>query len=276
MSAQVDILTKILRHKAREITQRTGVQPLQELRARAHDTPHPRGFLEAMEERITRRQPAVIAEIKKASPSQGVIRANFDPVAIAGSYAEAGATCLSVLTDSAFFQGHDDYLIQAKQACALPVLRKDFTIDPYQVWEARAIGADCILLIVAAVGDAQLMELSSLALELGMDVLVEVHDEPELERALDLRVPMIGINNRDLRTFETRLATTLDMLALIPDNRIVVTESGIHARDDVKLMVEHGVYGFLIGEAFMRATEPGAKLAELFALPAPGIRVESG
>lgn len=267
MSGEVDILNEIVRHKAREITQRTHVQPLRDLRARVKDTPHPRDFLEAVETRVTVKQPAIIAEIKKASPSQGVIRENFDAVTIAESYAEAGATCLSVLTDNKFFQGADEYLYQAKQACSLPVLRKDFTIDAYQVWEARVIGADCILLIVAAIGDAQLMELSTLALELGMDVLVEVHDEQELRRALDLRLPMIGINNRDLRTFETRLTTTLDMLAHIPDNRIVITESGIHSRDDVRLMYEHGVYGFLVGEAFMRAAEPGAKLAELFELP---------
>lgn len=270
MSGHVDILSKIVRHKAQEITQRTRVKPLRDLRAKVKDTPYTRGFLGAVENRIKEKQPAIIAEIKKASPSQGVIRENFDPVAIARSYSEAGATCLSVLTDSMFFHGADEYLYQAKQACTLPVLRKDFTIDPYQVWEARVIGADCILLIVAAIGDAQLMELSSLALELGMDVLVEVHDEHELERALDLRLPLIGINNRDLRTFETRLTTTLDMLAHIPDDRIVITESGIREQDDIRLMYEHGVYGFLVGEAFMRAEEPGAKLAELFQLPMRG------
>ena len=276
MSGQVDILTKIVRHKAQEITQRTQVQPLRDLRAKVKDTPHPRGFLEAVATRVKAKQPAIIAEIKKASPSQGVIRENFDPVAIAKSYSEAGATCLSVLTDNMFFQGADEYLYQAKQACALPVLRKDFTIDTYQVWEARVIGADCILLIVAAIGDAQLMELSALALELGLDVLVEVHDEHELERALDLRLPLIGINNRDLRTFETRLTTTLDMLPYVPDNRIVITESGIRKPDDVRLMYEHGVYGFLVGEAFMRAEEPGAKLAELFKLPMPRTQEDSG
>ncbi len=267
MSGQLDILRQIVRHKAQEITQRTRLQPLPELRARVKDMPHPRGFLEAVETRVAVKQAAIIAEIKKASPSKGVIRQHFDPVAIAESYAAAGAACLSVLTDKMFFQGADEYLDQAKQACALPVLRKDFTIDAYQVWEARVIGADCILLIVAAIGDAQLMELSSLALELGMDVLVEVHDEHELERALVLQLPMIGINNRDLRTFETRLTTTLDMLAHIPDNRIVITESGIRKPDDVRLMYEHDVFGFLVGEAFMRAAEPGAKLAELFELP---------
>ncbi len=270
MSGQIDILAKIVRHKAQEITQRAQVQPLRDLRAQVKDTPHPRGFLEAVATRVKAKQPAIIAEIKKASPSQGVIRENFDPVAIAKSYAESGATCLSVLTDNMFFHGVDEHLYQAKQACALPVLRKDFTIDTYQVWEARVIGADCILLIVAAIGDAQLMELSALALELGMDVLVEVHDEHELGRALDLRLPLIGINNRDLRTFETRLTTTLDMLAHIPDDRIVITESGIRKPDDVGLMYAHGVYGFLVGEAFMRAAEPGARLAELFKLPMAG------
>lgn len=276
MPEKVDILSRIVRHKAQEITQRAHVQPLRDLRARVEDTPHPRGFLEAVESRVLGKQPAIIAEIKKASPSQGVIREHFDPAAIAKSYAEAGATCLSVLTDKMFFHGADEHLYVAKQACELPVLRKDFTIDIYQVWEARVIGADCILLIVAAIGDAQLMELSTLALELGMDVLVEVHDEHELERALDLRLPLIGINNRDLRTFETRLTTTIDMLAHIPDDRIVITESGISKPDDIRLMYEHGVYGFLVGEAFMRAEEPGAKLAELFELPGPITKVYSG
>ncbi len=276
MSGEVDILSKIVRHKAQEITQRTHVQPLRDLRARVKDAPHPRSFVNAVATRIKVKQPAIIAEIKKASPSQGVIRENFDPAAIAKSYAEAGATCLSVLTDNKFFHGADEYLCEAKQACALPVLRKDFIIDSYQVWEARVIGADCILLIVAAIGDAQLMELSTLALELGMDVLVEVHDKHELGRALDLRVPLIGINNRDLRTFETRLTTTLDMVPYVPDNRIVITESGIRKPDDVRLMYEHGVYGFLVGETFMRAEEPGTKLAELFAFPRARTHGDSG
>ena len=207
---------------------------------------------------------AVIAEIKKASPSKGVIRPDFDPEQIARSYAAGGATCLSVLTDEAFFQGADHYLKAARRACALPVLRKDFIIDAYQVWEARAIGADCVLLIVAALDDAQLSDLSGLALDLGMDVLVEVHDAGELTRALALPLPLIGINNRDLRSFETRLETTIELLASIPEERIVVTESGIHQPADVHYLRRHGVHAFLVGEAFMRAEDPGARLAQLF------------
>ncbi len=264
MSQTVDVLTGIVRHKAKEVAQRAHALPLKELRARVADTPHPRGFTEALEARIRSGRPAVIAEIKKASPSQGVIRPQFDPVAIAASYFRHGATCLSVLTDAEYFQGADEHLRQVKNACTLPVLRKDFTIDAYQVWEARAIGADCILLIVAAVGDAQLAELSALALDLGMDVLVEAHDRQESERALDLHLPLIGINNRDLKTFATDLRTTLDLLEIIPDDRIVVTESGIHSADDVSCMLEHGVRAFLVGEAFMRAEDPGEKMAELF------------
>ncbi len=264
MPETVDVLTRIVRHKAEELARRARALSIRELRARAADTPHPRGFAEAIEARIASGQPAVIAEIKKASPSQGVIRADFDPVAIARSYSRRGATCLSVLTDEKFFKGSDEYLQQVKEACPLPVLRKDFTIDPYQVFEARAIGADCILLIVAAVGDAQLTELSSLALELGMDALVEVHDRQELERALELQLPLIGINNRNLKTFDTDLRTTLDLLACVPENRIVVTESGIHTPEDVARLLEHGVRVFLVGEAFMRAADPGEKMAELF------------
>jgi indole-3-glycerol phosphate synthase len=213
---------------------------------------------------LANRQPAIIAEIKKASPSQGVIRDPFDPAQIARSYQSGGATCLSVLTDHDFFQGSEAYLAQAKQACNLPVLRKDFMIDPYQVFEARAIGADCILLIVAALDDAVLGELAQLATQLKLDVLVEVHDAAELQRALQLPLPLIGINNRNLRTFETSLDTTLQLLADIPEDRIVVTESAIHSREDVATMREHGVNAFLVGEAFMRAAEPGEKLQELF------------
>jgi len=209
--------------------------------------------------------PAVIAEIKKASPSKGVIRENFDPVAIARSYEKGGATCLSVLTDVDFFQGADAYLQQAREACTLPVIRKDFIIDPYQVYEARTIGADCVLLIVAALSDAQLQELSQLAEQVGLDVLVEVHDEAELHRALKLNTPLIGINNRNLRTFDVSLQTTIDLLPLIPDDRIVVTESAIHTPQDVNFMRKHNVNAFLVGEAFMRADDPGVKLAELFA-----------
>lgn len=254
----------MVRHKAGEVSARAQRVPLDVLRERSAGQPAPRGFLQALESRIGRKQPAVIAEIKKASPSRGVIRENYDPGAIAASYARGGAACLSVLTDEQFFQGADDHLAAARQTCELPVLRKDFMIDPYQIWESRVIGADCILLIVAALGDAQLLDLSGLALELGMDVLVEVHDREELERAQALRIPLLGINNRDLRTFETSLDTTLDLLPRIPDGHVVITESGIHSREDVLLMQEHGVHGFLVGEAFMRAPDPGEALAGLF------------
>jgi len=208
--------------------------------------------------------PAVIAEIKKASPSRGILRENFNPAQIAASYARGGAACLSVLTDVDFFKGDDSYLQQARAACPLPVLRKDFVIDPYQVYEARVLGADCILLIVAALGDAMLKELYQLAVHLGMDALIEVHDRQELDRALAIPAPMIGINNRDLRSFETRLDVTLDFLDQITDDRIVITESGIHTVADVALMRSRGVNAFLVGEAFMKAVDPGRKLAELF------------
>lgn len=262
-----DILARIVRHKAGELAEQSREVPLRLLREQVAAREPPRGFLEALESRVRRGQTAVIAEAKKASPSRGVIRADFDPGAIAESYARGGATCLSVLTDREYFQGSNEYLAAARAHCPLPVLRKDFMIDSYQIWESRAIGADCILLIVAALGDAQLVELSQLALELGMDVLVEVHDADELERALALRVPLIGINNRDLRTFETRLDTTLNLLSRIPGDHVVVTESGIHTREDVALMRSHGVHGFLIGEAFMRAPDPGRALTELFREP---------
>lgn len=206
----------------------------------------------------------MVAEIKKASPSKGVLREDFHPAEIATSYARGGAACLSVLTDIDFFQGADAYLQEARNACTLPVIRKDFVVDPYQIYEARALGADCILLIVAALDDAQLSEFTGLAHHLGMDVLVEVHDAQELERALLLGTRLVGINNRDLRTFETRLSTTLDLLAMIPNDRIVVTESGILSRDDVNLMRANNVHAFLVGEAFMRAEDPGKQLKTLF------------
>lgn len=259
-----DILKRILATKAEELTARVSATPLTEIKARAADAASTRGFTAAIERRVAAGECAVIAEAKKASPSKGVIREHFDPAAIARSYERGGATCLSVLTDEQYFQGHDDYLVAARHACALPVLRKDFTMDAYQVFEARAIGADCILLIVAALGDAQLAELSGLALALGMDVLVEVHDGEELERALSLRLPLIGINNRDLRTFDTDLQTTLTLLDRIADEHTVVTESGIHTTKDVELMRNHGVHAFLVGEAFMRADEPGERLSNLF------------
>lgn len=261
-----DILHRILARKVEEIAERSAQLPLAELSARVADLPPTRGFAAALEANIEAGAPAVIAEVKKASPSQGVIRADFDPAAIAASYAAAGAACLSVLTDADFFQGSEAYLQQARAACALPVLRKDFTLDAYQVYEARAIGADAILLIVAALGDAALLELSLLAAELDLDVLLEVHDEAELERALDIPAPLIGINNRNLRTFETSLDTTLRLRARVGDERVLVTESGIRTPDDVARMRAAGVHAFLIGEAFMRAPDPGAELVRLFAL----------
>lgn len=267
MNSTSDILNKILKRKAVEVAERRAAVSLDELRARLPDVPAPRAFVAAIEAKLGAGKPAVIAEIKKASPSKGLLRADFHPAEIARSYQRGGAACLSVLTDRDFFQGADEYLMEARAACALPVLRKDFTVDPYQVVEARAIGADCILLIVAALDDGALRELSALAHELRMDVLVEVHDEAELDRALALDARLIGINNRNLRSFETRLETTLDLLPKIPRDRIVVTESGIHTQADVSSMRGHGVNSFLVGEAFMRAEDPGAMLAELFDSP---------
>jgi len=259
-----DILQHILARKVEEIRERSAQIGLAELSARVADLPPTRGFAAALEAKVEAGSPAVIAEVKKASPSKGVIRADFDPAAIARSYAAGGAACLSVLTDADFFQGSEAYLQQARAACDLPVLRKDFTIDPYQVYEARAIGADCILLIVAALGDASLLELALLAAELDLDVLVEVHDEDELERALEIPAPLIGVNNRNLRTFETSLDTTLRLQGRIDDGRLLVTESGIHTPADVARMRAAGVGAFLVGEAFMRAADPGAELARLF------------
>jgi indole-3-glycerol phosphate synthase len=264
MTGDPDILQKILARKAEEVAARAAYVSLSRLREQAAVADAPRGFIAALERKIAAGQAGVIAEIKKASPSRGVLREHFDPPAIARSYAQGGAACLSVLTDIDFFQGADDFLKQARAACALPVLRKDFMIDPYQVYEARALGADCILLIVAALEDARMAALAGVAAELGMDVLVEVHDAAELERALTLPCRMIGINNRNLRTFETRLDTTLDLMRNIPADRLVVTESGIHTREDVALMRRHDVHAFLVGEAFMKADDPGRKLAELF------------
>ncbi len=263
-SSTPDILQKILARKREEIAERSTRTPLQDMLALAQDADAPRGFIRAVENKIRDGQPAVIAEIKKASPSKGLLCENFDPEAIAHSYAQHGAACLSVLTDADYFQGSEEYLRQARAACALPVIRKDFIIDPYQVAEARAIAADCILLIVAALNDDSLQALLAQAHELGMDVLMEVHDEDEMQRALHTGAKLIGINNRNLRTFETTLDTTLNILAMVPDDRILVTESGIHTAADVRLMREHRVHAFLVGEAFMRADEPGKKLAELF------------
>jgi indole-3-glycerol phosphate synthase len=264
MSDTPDILVRILDRKREEIAERSEKISIETLKSQAALQPPTRGFVNAMLAKIEAGKPAVIAEIKKASPSKGVIRENFNPVEIAKSYANAGAACLSVLTDIDFFQGADAYLVDARNACDLPVIRKDFIIDPYQVYEARVMGADCILLIVAALDDARLKELSELAAELGLDVLVEVHDEAELERALKLPNKLVGINNRNLRTFETSLDTTLSMLDKIPDDRLVVTESGIHTPEHVKLMRDNNVNAFLVGEAFMVADDPGEKLRELF------------
>lgn len=261
-----DILKKILRRKAEEVAERSALVSMRALSQRVEDADPARGFVEAIRRRIAQGQAAVIAEIKKASPSKGLLRADFRPADIAVSYERAGAACLSVLTDVDFFQGADAYLQQARAASTLPVLRKDFTIDPWQVYESRALNADCILLIVAALDDTQLADLTGLAQHLGMDVLVEVHDAAELERALTLHTPLIGINNRNLRTFETRLETTLELLDRIPADCIVVTESGIHTPDDVARLRASGVHAFLVGETFMRATDPGARLTELFAV----------
>ena len=259
-----DILDRILARKVEEIAERSARTPLPELVARCSDLADTRGFAAAIESRIDAGQPAVIAEVKKASPSKGVIRAEFDPAAIARSYEKGGAACLSVLTDADFFQGSEAYLKQARAVCALPVLRKDFTIDPYQVYEARAIGADCILLIVAALDDERLLELSLLAAELDLDVLVEVHDEGELERALEVPAPLIGVNNRNLRSFEVSLETTLRLRARVPAERLLVTESGIATRADVARLRAAGVDSFLVGETFMRASDPGEALRDLF------------
>jgi indole-3-glycerol phosphate synthase len=259
-----DVLQRILARKRDEVAERQRALPQREVEALADIADRPRGFMAALRERVERGDSAVIAEIKKASPSKGLLRPDFDPASIARSYAAHGAACLSVLTDVDFFQGADVYLRQARAACALPVLRKDFVIDPYQIYEARALDADCILLIVAALEDVELSELHRLALHLGMDVLVEVHDGEELERALDLDAAMIGINNRDLRSFETRLETTLDLRGRVPAGVLLVTESGILAPEDVERMRAADVRAFLVGEAFMRAESPGAALTHMF------------
>ena len=259
-----DILNKILAVKHAEVATAQASKPLAAIRAEAEAQPKPRDFAGTIRQKVDAGGTVVIAEIKKASPSKGVIRPDFQPAAIAADYEKHGAACLSVLTDREFFQGSPDYLRQARAACALPVLRKDFMIDAYQVYEARAMGADAILLIVAALSDAQMAELEDLALSLGMAVLVESHDAGELDRALKLKTPLQGINNRNLRTFEVSLDTTLSQLDRISADRIVVTESGILVPADVALMREHKVNAFLVGEAFMRAPSPGKELARLF------------
>jgi len=264
-----DILQRIIAVKREEIAAARPRRSAADLHELARAQSAPRGFAAAMRAKLARGDAAVIAEIKKASPSKGVLREHFEPAAIAASYAKHGAACLSVLTDVQFFQGHADYLQAARAACALPVIRKDFLIDPYQVAEARAMGADCVLLIAACLGDGQMAELEDAAFEQGMDVLVEVHDGAELERALRLRTPLVGINNRNLRTFEVTLQTTLGLMARVPPERLLVTESGILAQADVATMRAAGVHAFLVGEAFMRAPDPGVALEALFGAPKP-------
>jgi len=259
-----DILARILATKKREIAQAERERPLDDIEAAMRAMSPPRDFEGALRARIDSGRPAVIAEIKKASPSRGVLRAKFDPPAIAASYATGGAACLSVLTDREYFQGAPEYLTAARDACALPVLRKDFIVDPYQVAESRAMGADAILLIVAALDDAALAWLYARARHFGMAVLIEVHDAPDLERALALSPTLLGINNRNLRTFETSLSTTIDLLPRVPEGTLVVTESGILASSDVAMLRAHGVNAFLVGEVFMRAEDPGKALAALF------------
>ena len=259
-----DILRRILARKREELEAARAATPLAELEARARSAPPPRDFAGAIRSKIAAGRPAVIAEIKKASPSKDLLRADFDPAAIARSYESGGAACLSVLTDRDFFQGAPAHLVEARAACMLPVLRKDFITEPYQVFEARALGADCILLIAAALAPQDMRGLEACALALGMAVLVEVHDAVELEAALTLQTPLVGINNRNLRTFETTLETTLGLLPTIPAGRIVVAESGLRAAGDIALLLGHGVRAFLIGEAFMRAPEPGQALLHLF------------
>ena len=266
MTQTPDILKKILEKKAEEVAARKQRMTLSDLEEIARGVEKPRGFYQALKNKAEAKKPAIIAEIKKASPSQGVIREDFQPIAIGRDYAMNGAACLSVLTDKEFFQGAEAYLQMVRERTPLPVIRKDFMIDPYQIHESRALGADCILLIAAALGDAQMHELAQTASGLGMDVLVESHDAEELERALTLDTKLIGINNRNLRTFVTRLETTLDLKIKIPPDRLIITESGIHSREDVQLMLDNGIYAFLVGESFMRAESPGEKMRELFSL----------
>ncbi len=259
-----DILEKIVSTKAEEVIAAQVAKPYAEIARAARAMPPPRGFAQALRTRVTAGRSAVIAEIKKASPSKGLLREAFDPPAIAQAYERAGAACLSVLTDRPFFQGAPEYLVAAREACALPALRKEFIIDEYQVAESRALGADAILLIVAALEDAQMAALEAAAIDFGMDVLVEIHDGAELDRALRLQTPLLGINNRNLRNFSVTLDTTFNLLPRIPADRLVVTESGILTRRDVSMMKERGVHAFLVGEAFMRAPDPGAALTALF------------
>ena len=264
MSEAATVLKNIISRKWEQVAERKQRCGMGQLQAMMNGQSACRGFVRAIEARVGTGRAAVVAEIKKASPSKGVIREHFQPAEIAASYAQGGAACLSVLTDEDFFQGADAHLQQARAACSLPVLRKDFVVDPYQVVEARAIGADCILLIATALADVQFAELNAAAGELGLDVLIEVHDREDLERSLGFGHTLVGINNRDLHSFETRLDTTLDLLPHIPEQRLVVTESGIHSAADVALLRANRVHAFLVGEAFMRAADPGARLAEMF------------
>ncbi|GLQ33402.1 indole-3-glycerol phosphate synthase TrpC [Litoribrevibacter albus] len=258
------ILTKIVDRKREEIAERSKTVSLADLKAMSQDIAPARGFVKAIQTKLDQGHSAVIAEIKKASPSKGVLREHFVPADIAKSYEQAGAACMSVLTDADFFQGHEDYLKQARAACSLPAIRKDFLVDEYQIYEAKSIGADCVLLIVACLSQQQLADLTGLSHELGMDVLIEVHDGDELDVALTVDNPLVGINNRNLHTFEVSLDNTYQLLDRIPENRIVVTESGIHTTADVADMRAHQVNAFLVGEAFMRAENPGDELAKLF------------
>lgn len=268
MEPLATILREILAHKRTEVASRCRETPLSEMTKRAECAPAVRPFAQALQKTMSAGRPAVIAELKKASPSKGVLCEHFEPARISESYAGAGASALSVLTDERFFQGSDAFLREARVACDLPVLRKEFIIDPYQVYESRAIGADCILLIVAALTDVELDGLARLAGHLGMDVLVEVHDAGELKRALELDTPLLGVNNRDLHTFHTTLGTTLDLLEGVPDDRVVISESGIQTVEDVATLRARGVNAFLVGEAFMRAADPGIELRKLFGNPA--------
>jgi indole-3-glycerol phosphate synthase len=259
-----NILNEIVEHKKADVAKRKVERSLRDIDATLKSVSKPRGFLAALTRAVARGDAAVIAECKKASPSKGVIRERYDPASIAASYQNGGATCLSVLTDERYFQGTDGHLLAAREASNLPVIRKDFVIDAYQIYEARALGADCILLIAACLDDSMLGEFLSIASELGMDSLVEIHDRTELERVLNLRTPLIGINNRDLKRFTTDIETTIGLLKFIPDNRIVVTESGIRTNEDVRYLRRNDVHAFLVGEAFMQAEDPGRKLRELF------------
>ncbi len=264
MSCSTTILDRIIARKRQEVAARSAETPQADLESMLQDASPVRGFARALQAQVARQQSAVIAEIKRASPSKGLLRADFQPAVHAAQYEAAGATCVSVLTDVDFFQGSDADFQAARSACALPVIRKDFMVDPYQIVESRVLGADCVLLIVAALSDSQLMALSTEAHALGMDVLVEVHDARELERALALPTPLIGINNRNLHTFKTTLDTTLELVDAVPSDRCLITESGILEAKDVKTMHDADVYGFLVGEAFMREPDPGVALTALF------------